>query len=742
MKRSKLVFIGIVMVLILTQACTQNKPNATNDLDRKVDSVLSLMTLEEKIGQMTLFTSDMDQTGAFIRKEYEEDIKSGRAGAIFNAYGVAYTRKLQEMAVNNTRLGIPLIFGYDVIHGHRTIFPVPLAEAASWDLTAIEEAARIAAIEASAEGLHWTFAPMCDISRDPRWGRIVEGAGEDVYLASEIARARVRGFQGEGIGSLNSVVACVKHYAAYGAPQAGRDYHSVDMSERTLRETFLPPYKAALDEGALTVMTSFNDLNGIPATASKYLMTEILRDEWGFEGFVVTDYTSIMELMFHGVAGDTLEASRLSIEAGVDMDMQAGFYQKALPQLVRNGKVSEELINTAVRRILKVKFMLGLFEDPFRFCSEEREKTLVMSADNLEAARDMARKSAVLLKNENNLLPLSKDLKTIAVIGPMADAQRDMIGSWSAAGDWTKSITLLTGIREAVSQSRIIHAMGCTTDGTDMKGFKEAVDAARQADVVVLALGENYWMSGEAASRADIGLPGVQQELADEILKTGKPIVVVLFTGRPLTINKLQQHAQSILLGWFPGTMGGSALADILFGDFNPSGRLPVTFPAHVGQVPNHYDMRNTGRPFDANNKYTSKYLDVPNEPLYEFGFGLGYTTFEWSELSVNQTSMSEQDSVKVSIQVTNSGLMTGTETVQLYIHDPVASVARPVKQLKKFMQLTLEPGQTGVAEFYINSLDLSFFRADMSFGTEKGNYMIMVGPSSNTIRSAKIELI
>ncbi len=742
MKRSKLVFIGIVMVLILTQACTQNKPNATSDLDRKVDSVLSLMTLEEKIGQMTLFTSDMDQTGAFIRKEYEEDIKSGRAGAIFNAYGVAYTRKLQEMAVNNTRLGIPLIFGYDVIHGHRTIFPVPLAEAASWDLTAIEEAARIAAIEASAEGLHWTFAPMCDISRDPRWGRIVEGAGEDVYLASEIARARVRGFQGEGIGSLNSVVACVKHYAAYGAPQAGRDYHSVDMSERTLRETFLPPYKAALDEGALTVMTSFNDLNGIPATASKYLMTEILRDEWGFEGFVVTDYTSIMELMFHGVAGDTLEASRLSIEAGVDMDMQAGFYQKALPQLVRNGKVSEELINTAVRRILKVKFMLGLFEDPFRFCSEEREKTLVMSADNLEAARDMARKSAVLLKNENNLLPLSKDLKTIAVIGPMADAQRDMIGSWSAAGDWTKSITLLTGIREAVSQSRIIHAMGCTTDGTDMKGFKEAVDAARQADVVVLALGENYWMSGEAASRADIGLPGVQQELADEILKTGKPIVVVLFTGRPLTINKLQQHAQSILLGWFPGTMGGSALADILFGDFNPSGRLPVTFPAHVGQVPIHYDMRNTGRPFDANNKYTSKYLDVPNEPLYEFGFGLGYTTFEWSELSVNQTSMSEQDSVKVSIQVTNSGLMTGTVTVQLYIHDPVASVARPVKQLKKFMQLTLEPGQTGVAEFYINSLDLSFFRADMSFGTEKGNYMIMVGPSSNTIRSAKIELI
>lgn len=741
MKRSKLGFIGIVMALILTQACTQNKPIATNDLDRKVDSVLSLMTLEEKIGQMTLFTSDMDQTGAFIRKEYEEDIKSGRAGAIFNAYGVAYTRKLQEMAVNNTRLGIPLIFGYDVIHGHRTIFPVPLAEAASWDLAAIEEAARIAAIEASAEGLHWTFAPMCDISRDPRWGRIVEGAGEDVYLASAIARARVRGFQGDVVGSLNSVVACVKHYAAYGAPQAGRDYHSVDLSERTLRETFLPPYKAALDEGALTVMTSFNDLNGIPATASKYLMTEILRDEWGFEGFVVTDYTSIMELMFHGVAGDTLEASRLSIEAGVDMDMQAGFYQKALPQLVSNGQVDEELINIAVRRILKVKFMLGLFDDPYRYCSDEREKTLVMSDENLEAARNMARKSAVLLKNENNLLPLSKNLKTIAVIGPLADAQRDMIGSWSAAGDWAKSITLLTGIKEAVPQSRIIHATGCGTEGIDTKGFKEAIDAARQADVVVLALGENYWMSGEAASRAEIDLPGVQQQLADEILKTGKPTVVVLFTGRPLTINKLQQNAQAILLGWFPGTMGGHALADILFGHFNPSGRLPVTFPAHVGQVPIHYDMRNTGRPFDANNKYTSKYLDVPNEPLYEFGFGLGYTTFEWSELSLSKTSMTEQDSVKVSIQLTNSGKMTGTETVQLYIHDPVASVARPVKQLKKFIQLTLEPGQTGVADFYVNNHDLSFLRADMSFGTEKGTYVIMVGPSSNTIRTAKIEL-
>lgn len=741
MKNLQLFLFSTLLVLVLSSGCSQNKQTATNEVDRRVDSVLSLMTLEEKVGQMTLFTSDMDQTGAFIRKEYEDDIKKGKAGAIFNAYGAAYTRKLQEMAVNNTRLGIPLLFGYDVIHGHRTIFPVPLAEAASWDLKAIEQAARIAADEASAEGLHWTFAPMCDISRDPRWGRVVEGAGEDVFLASEIARARVRGFQGEGIGSLNSVLACVKHYAAYGASQAGRDYHSVDMSERTLRETYLPPYKAALDEGALTVMTSFNDLNGIPATASKYLMTDILRDEWGFEGFVVTDYTSIMELMFHGVAGDTIEASRLSIEAGVDMDMQAGFYQKALPQLVKSGKVDEELVNTAVRRILKVKFMLGLFDDPYRYCSPEREKSHVMTPENLEAARDMARKSAVLLKNDGNLLPLSRNLKTIAVIGPLADAQRDMIGSWSAAGDWAKSVTLLTGIRDAVPQSRVIHAMGCTTDNFSRDGFKEAVLAARQADVVVLALGENYWMSGEAASRAGIDLPGIQQELADEILKTGKPTVAVIFGGRPLTINKLKQDVPSILMAWFPGTMGGYALADILFGDYNPSGKLPVTFPMHVGQIPIHYDMRNTGRPFDANNKYTSKYLDVSNEPLYVFGHGLSYTSFDWSEIMLSASTLNENDSIKVSIQLTNTGKMAGTETVQLYIHDPVASVARPVKQLKKFMQLTLEPGESGLAEFYLNQHDLSFFRADMSFGPEKGEYVVMAGPSSNTIRSAKIEL-
>lgn len=741
MKNLQLFLFPTLLVLMLSTACTHEKQTATNDLDRRVDSVLSLMTLEEKVGQMTLFTSDMDQTGAFIRKEYEDDIKKGRAGAIFNAYGAAYTRKLQEMAVNNTRLGIPLLFGYDVIHGHRTIFPMPLAEAASWDLVAIQQAARIAAEEASAEGLHWTFAPMCDISRDPRWGRGVEGAGEDVFLASEIAKARVRGFQGEGIGSLNSVLACVKHYAAYGASQAGRDYHSVDMSERTLREIYLPPYKAALDEGALTVMTSFNDLNGIPATASKYLMTEILRDEWGFEGFVVTDYTSIMELMFHGVAGDTLEASRLSVEAGVDMDMQAGFYQKALPQLVNSGKVDEELINTAARRILRVKFMLGLFDDPYRYSSPEREKSQVMTAQNLEAARDMARKSAVLLKNEDQVLPLSKKVKTIAVIGPLADAQRDMIGSWSAAGDWAKSVTLLTGIRDAVPQSRVIYAMGCGTDNLSRDGFKEAVEAARQADVVVLALGENYWMSGEAASRAGIDLPGVQQELADEIIKTGKPTVAVIFSGRPLTINKLHQDAQSILMAWFPGTMGGHAMADILFGDYNPSGRLPVTFPMHVGQIPIHYDIRNTGRPFDANNKYTSKYLDVPNEPLYVFGHGLSYTNFDWSDLMLSATSMNENDSIKVSIQLTNTGKMAGTETVQLYIFDPVASVARPVKSLKRFAQLQLQPGESKNAEFFLNQNDLSFFRADMSFGPEKGEYVIMAGPSSNTIRSAKIEL-
>ncbi|MBS4056264.1 MAG: beta-glucosidase BglX [Bacteroidales bacterium] len=731
----------LLSISTLIFSCTGPVPMVVNNLDRQVDSVLSLMTLNEKIGQMTLYTSDMDQTGAFVRKEYEEDIKYGRVGSIFNAYGADYTRKLQDLAIKNTRLRIPLLFGYDVIHGHRTIFPVPLAEASSWDMKSIEHAARIAAIEASAEGLHWTFAPMCDIARDPRWGRIVEGSGEDPFLGSEIARARVRGFQGNNLGDVNTVVACVKHYAAYGAAQAGRDYHSTDMSQRLLREVYLPPYKAAIDEGALTVMSSFNDLDGIPATANKFLLTDVLRGEWGFDGFVVTDYNSIGELINHGVAADQAEAAAISLKAGIDMDMQAGIYPATLSNLVDNQLVSEESINIAVRRILKVKFQLGLFEDPYKYCSTEREKNLLMTPGHQEAARDMARKSFVLLKNEKQLLPLNKNLKRIAVVGPLADSRQDLIGSWSAAGDWSKAVTLLEGIRAAVPQAQVQYAKGCEITGTSTDNIKQAVEVAKSADVVILAVGEAAWMSGEAASRSDIGLPGVQQTLVEAMYKTGKPIVVVLMNGRPLTIKWIDSHIPAILETWFAGTQAGNAIADVLFGDYNPSGKLPVTFPDNLGQVPVYYSMRNTGRPFEAANKYTSKYLDGPNEPLYVFGYGLSYTKFEYSPLLLDKNILTENDTISISVIVKNTGELAGEEVVQLYVHDKVASVAPPVKTLKGFKKIRIDAGEEKIVQFVLTPADLAFYRADMTYGWEKGAFRIDVGTNSRDVVSAEFNL-
>lgn len=734
-------FLFLVIVLMLSTSCVQSPKKVKSSIDQRVDSVLSLMTLEEKCGQMSLYTSDMDQTGAFIRKEYEADIKNGMVGAIFNAYGAEYTRKLQQMAVENTRLKIPLLFGYDVIHGHRTIFPLPLAEAASWDMNAIEHGARVAAIEASANGLHWTFAPMCDIARDPRWGRVMEGAGEDHFLGAAIAVARVQGFQGNGFEKADAVVACVKHFAAYGAAQAGRDYHSVDMSERTLREVYLPAYKAAIDAGAMTVMTSFNDLNGIPATANHFLMTEVLRDEWGFKGFVVTDYTSIMELMYHGVAGDTAEATAVSVKAGVDMDMQAAFYHLALPKLVKEGKVEEKLVDEAVRRILRVKFELGLFDDPYRYCSVEREKSEIMKPEFLADAQDMALKSIVLLKNENQLLPLSKSLKNIAVIGPLADSKRDMIGSWSAAGDWSKAESLLDGLKAKLPTANIMYAEGCDVNTNRKDGFAEAISLARKSEIVILAVGEAAWMSGEAASRTDIDIPGVQQQLIEEIQKTGKPVVVVLMNGRPLTINWIDENIPAILETWFLGTKAGSAIADVLVGDYNPSGKLPMTFPKSVGQIPIYYNMKNTGRPFDANNKYTSKYLDSPNEPLYVFGYGLSYTTFEYSEISLDKKEITENDSLKVSVTVKNTGKFSGEEVVQLYIHDVAATVTRPVKELKGFSKIALQPNESKEVVFYLHPKDLSFYNQDMRFGWEKGKFEVFVGGNSRDLKTAEFEL-
>jgi len=727
-----------IMLLLTTQFCTkQNGTNIDAEIDKKVDSLLSKMTLDEKIGQLTLYTSDMDQTGAFLRPEYIDDIKSGTVGSIFNAYGSEYTRKLQEMAVNGTRLGIPLLFGYDVIHGHRTIFPVPLAEAASWDLQAIKKAAEVAAAEAASEGLHWTFAPMADIARDPRWGRMVEGAGEDPYLGSLIAAERVKGFQGNSLYDLNTIAACVKHFAAYGAAQAGRDYHSVDMSERMLREVYLPPYKAAIDAGALTVMTAFNDLNGIPATANKFLFDQILRKEWGFKGFVVTDYTAIMELLYHGVAKDKHEASALAMNAGIDMSMQDGFYDQTLADLVKDKRINEKQIDIAAARILKVKFKLGLFEDPYRYSNAERQKAEIMKPENIDAAFDMAKKSIVLLKNENEVLPISNKVKTIAVIGPLADSKRDLIGSWSAAGDWSKSVSLLEGLKKKFPSANFIYEKGSEIDKDDKSGFNKAVSAAKKADIVILAIGEAFWMSGEAASRTDIGLPGVQEELAKAVHAVGKPVVAVLMNGRPLTINWLEENVQAILETWFLGTTAGDAIAEVISGDYNPSGKLPVTFPKNVGQIPIYYSLKNTGRPFKAEDKYTSKYLDVSNEPLYVFGYGLSYTKFNYSPIQLSSSEMAENGTLTVSVDVTNSGKYDGEEVVQLYIKDKVASVSRAVRELKAFEKIMLKKGEAKKVSFQITKEQLSFYRADMSYGTELGEFVVFIGGNSRDTQSA-----
>lgn len=713
-------------------ACNTNKTSSNDPIDRRVDSVLNLMNVEEKVGQLTLYTSDWDVTGPSIRAGYQEDIKAGKVGAIFNAYTAAYTRQLQEIAVKETRLHIPLLFGYDVVHGHKTIFPIPLGEASSWNLEAMEKSARIAAEEASADGLHWTYAPMVDIARDPRWGRVMEGAGEDTYLGSLIGAARVRGFQGAGVGQLNSVAACTKHFAAYGAAQAGRDYHTVDMSDRVLREVYLPPYKATVDAGVATVMTSFNELDGTPATANSYLMNDVLRKEWGFKGMVVTDYTSIMEMLNHGNVADSADATQATINAGVDMDMQAGFFQLKLPQLVKEGKVSEEVLNTAVRRVLRLKFELGLFDDPYRYSNEQRQKETIMKPEFIEAARDVARKSIVLLKN-NGVLPLSKTTRTIALIGPLGKSKVDMIGAWSAAGKGDSAVSIFEGIRNKVPNTRLLYAKGANINDDSTKYFAEAIAVAKQADVVIMSVGEGAWMSGEASSRGILDLPGAQQKLVEEIHKTGKPVVVLLSNGRPLTIPWIEKNIPAVVETWFLGTQAGNAIADVLFGDYNPSGKLPMTFPYSVGQVPVFYSAKNTGRPRDPNNKYSSKYLDIPNDPLYPFGYGLSYTTFEYGDISIAGNTFT--------IRVTNNGKVAGTETVQLYIRDMVGSVTRPLKELKGFQQITLNAGEFKDVSFTLKPEDLSFYRKDMTFGYEPGKFKVFIGTNSRDVKEADFEL-
>lgn len=734
--------IQIVLIsAIIIPSCGGGGNSGLKDVDPKVDSLLRIMTLDEKIGQMVLFTSDWDVTGPTIKEGYLDDIRSGRCGNIFNAYTTDYIREIQRVAVEESRLGIPLLFGYDVVHGHKTIFPVPLAESCSWDLDLMRRTASASAAEAAASGLNWTFAPMVDISVDPRWGRVCEGAGEDPFLASLIADARVKGFQGDDLSDPLTVLACVKHFAAYGAPLAGRDYNTVDMSERQFREFYLPPYKAGVDAGALSVMTSFNEYDGVPSTGNAYLIRTLLKKDWGFQGFVVTDYTSINEMVHHGYAASEADAGVKAVNAGVDMDLQGEVYFNYLKGLVGAGFVSMRTIDHAVARILNVKAELGLFDDPYRYCDSAREADVVENQKIRSLSREAARKSMVLLKNDGTL-PFDRGDR-IAVIGELAASKRDLLGSWKAAGEWDQMKSILDAVREYNGAANVFYAEGCKKMGTDRSGFGAALEAVAQADKVLMVIGEDWDWSGEAASRTDISVPGVQSELLSMIAATGKPVAVVLLNGRPLVLEKENVDADALLEAWYPGTMGADAVTDILFGQYNPSGKLTMTFPRSVGQVPIFYYEKNTGRPiYLPSEKYKSRYLDSPNDPLYPFGYGLSYTTFSYSDLSLSSPKVKKGKTIEATVTVTNTGQVTGEEIVQLYIRDLVGSVTRPVKLLKAFQKVAIPPGESRKITFTIDNDMLSFWRQDMTFGVEEGDFKVMVGGSSADLLQASFTLV
>lgn len=735
----RLVLLVSMSALIVT-SCGGRQESGLKNVDPRVDSLLNMMTLDEKVGQMVLFTSDWDVTGPTIREGYLDDIRSGRCGNIFNAYTVDYIRELQRIAVEESRLGIPLMFGYDVVHGHKTIFPIALGESCSWDLDLMRRSAAASAAEAAASGLNWTFAPMVDISVDPRWGRVSEGAGEDPYLGSLIAEARVKGFQGDDLSDPLTVLACVKHFAAYGAPLAGRDYNTVDMSERQFREFYLPPYKAGVNAGALSVMTAFNEYDGVPATGNAYLLKDILKGEWNFQGFVVTDYTSINEMVHHGYARDDAEAGVKAVNAGVDMDLQGEVYFKYLIDLVDSGVVSMKTIDESVRRILDVKAKLGLFDNPYLYCDTARENEVVSNPEIQALAREVARKSMVLLKNEG-CLPFDRGDR-IAVIGELAASRRDLLGSWKAAGEWDDMNSILDAVKAYNGPDNVIYAEGCRKMGADRSGFKAAMDAVGQADKVLMVIGEDWDWSGEAASRTDIGVPGVQSELLKLIASTGKPVAVVLLNGRPLVLEEENRDADAILEAWYPGTMGAEAVTDIIFGQYNPSGKLTMTFPRNVGQIPIFYYEKNTGRPiYLPSDKYKSKYLDSPNDPLYPFGYGLSYTQFRYSDLTLSSSKMKKGGTLEARVTVTNTGKRAGEETVQLYIRDMIGSVTRPVKLLKGFSKVALAPGESAKVTFVIDDGMLSFWRHDMTFGSEEGDFKVMVGGSSSDLLQASFSL-
>ncbi|HVF90610.1 MAG TPA: beta-glucosidase BglX [Blastocatellia bacterium] len=736
--RSTVVLLILVFIASILPATLSEAAGPQAEIEKKIDALLARMTLEEKLGQLQQL--DGEANGNY-RPEHVEMVRKGLLGSTLNVRGARRTNELQRVAVEESRLKIPLLFGFDVIHGYRTVFPVPLGEASSWDPAAVERAAAVAAAESAASGVRWTFAPMLDIARDPRWGRIVEGAGEDPYLGSAMARARVMGFQGRDYSAPDRIIACAKHWVGYGAAEAGRDYNTTEISETTLREIYFPPFKAAVEAGVGTFMSAFNDLNGVPTSANPFTLTRVLRGEWKFDGFVVSDYESVRELLNHGIAANEAEAALAALTAGVDMEMVSRLYNKHGRQLIQDKKLSLSDVDEAVRRILRVKFRLGLFDKPY--ADEPREQAEVMRPGNVAAAREVAARSMVLLKNDRDVLPLDKSTGSIAVIGPLADDRQAPLGSWTGDGSKEDVVTLLAGIKAKVlAATKIAYARGCDIEGDSTEGIAEAVRIAQSSDVAVIAVGESAEMSGEASSRASLDLPGRQLDLVKAVVATGKPCVIVLMNGRPLTINWVAENAPAILETWFAGIQAGNAIADVLFGDVNPGGKLPVTFPRAIGQVPLYYNHKNTGRPPDPNNKYSSKYLDVPVTPLFPFGHGLSYTRFRLTNLQLSAQSIRPDGSLDVSVEVENTGKRAGDEVVQLYIRDMAASVTRPVKELKGFERVTLAAGQKRRVEFTLTPAHLGFYNRDMRFIVEPGAFKVSAGTNSVEGLEASFEVV
>lgn len=755
MKKSGLLFLLLALII---------KVQAQDDkMNKFIDDLMSRMTIEEKIGQLNLTTAGGFVTGAAVNDQMQQKLKAGKIGGMLNGFSLASMRAAQDVAVKESPNHIPILFGMDVIHGYRTIFPIPLAMSCMWDMSLVEKSARIAAQEATSNGISWTYSPMVDIARDPRWGRIAEGAGEDPWLGSQVAKALVKGYQEDDLSRNNTMMACVKHFALYGAAEAGRDYNTVDMSKIAMYNYYLPPYKAAFDAGAGSAMTSFNVVDYIPATGNHWLLTELLRDQWGFKGFVVTDYTAVNEMINHGM-GDLQEVSALALKAGTDMDMVGEGFLTTLKKSLDEGKINVKDIDQACRRVLEAKYKLGLFDEPYRYMDEKRAKADLMTPDNLKNAREIAERSMVLLKNDKQILPLKKS-GTIAVIGPLANSKQDMIGTWAMGGDRKSISSVVDGLKNIGGSSvNILYSRGSDisdnpmlartssplgmqsqqkTDGKVLPSdelLKEALQTADKADVVVAVLGEPAAWSGEASSMTDIGIQKVQQNLLKALIKTGKPVVLVLINGRPMTLPWENEHVNAILEAWAGGTEAGNAIASVLFGDYNPSGKLTTTFPSNVGQIPLYYNHLNTGRPIDPRNKFTSKYLDSPNDPVYPFGYGLSYTTFDYSDIRMSKTQLKGDETLTASVTLTNTGKVAGEEVVQLYIQDPVASISRPVKELKNFKKVLIQPGEKKEVSFEITTNDLMFYNSDLKYDWEPGDFIIYIGTNSRDLKSATIK--